>query len=122
MRPAKSSGASRQTSRRQFTKTMAATLVAAPLAATLAEAQTPPATKQSTAPPAPSPSPAPTQKPSPVAEAYAEVARARFSDQVTPEQFEQIKKDLDGNVRAAERLRGFKLQNGDEPDFVFSAG
>jgi hypothetical protein len=56
-----------------------------------------------------------------VAEAYAEVARARFGEQVTPEQFEQVRKDLEGNVRVAERLRAVKLKNGDEPDFVFNA-
>ncbi|MDX6694202.1 MAG: hypothetical protein QOF02_1805 [Blastocatellia bacterium] len=109
-----------RTSRREFTKCVAATLAAAaPLAATMARAQTPAKTKQAPAPP--NPSPPAQEKPSPIAEAYAEVARARFSKQVTPEQFEQIKKDLEGNVRVAERLRAVKLKNGDEPDFVFSA-
>ncbi len=59
-------------------------------------------------------------KPSPVAEAYAEVARARFGKQVTPEEFAKIKSDIENSVRAAERLRAFKLQNADEPDFIFS--
>jgi hypothetical protein len=108
-------------SRRKFTKTIAATLACAPLAATLLHAQTQATNRQAPAPPNPQPTPAPS-KPSPVAEAYAEVARARFGQQVTPEQFEQIKKDLEGNVRAAERLSAVKLKNGDEPDFVFSAG
>lgn len=79
-----------------------------------ATAQTPSAS------PSPSPSPTP-QKPSPLAEAYAEVARVRFSEHVAPAQWEQIKKDLEGNVRSADRLRGVKLQNGDEPDFIFIA-
>jgi hypothetical protein len=109
----------RKTSRREFTKRAAATLVTAPLAASIARAQTPAKPKQALAPPTPA---APAQeKPSPVAEAYALVARARFGEQVTPEQFEQIRKDLEGNVRVAERLRVVKLKNGDEPDFVFSA-
>jgi hypothetical protein len=108
-------------SRREFTKTVAATLVCAPLAAaSVSNAQTPTTTKQAPAPPNPQPSPA-AAKASPVAEAYAEVARARFGQQVTPEQFEQIKKDLEGNARVADRLRAFKLKNADEPDFVFSA-
>ena len=116
---------SKPTSRRAFTKTVAGALVAAPLAASLAQAQTP-ANKptETVAPPNPQPTPAqgPTpQKPSPLAEAYTEVARVRFGEQVTPEQLEEIKKDLEGNVRTAERLRKYKLQNGDEPDFVFSA-
>lgn len=112
---------SKGASRRSFTKTVAATLVCAPLAASLARAQTPAKTKQAPAPPNPQPAPA-NARPSPVAEAYAEVARARFGAQVTSEQFEQIKKDLEDNVRVAERLRAVKLKNGDEPDFVFSAG
>ena len=29
---------------------------------------------------------------------------------------------MDGNVRAADRLRAVKLKNGDEPDFIFSVG
>lgn len=111
---------SKRDSRREFTRTIAATIVCAPLAASFAQAQTPTTTKQAAAPPNPQPSPAQT-KPTPAAEAYAEVARARFGEQVTPEQFEQIKKDLEGNVRVAERLRAVKLKNGDEPDFVFNA-
>ncbi|HEY0386283.1 MAG TPA: hypothetical protein VGC64_09745 [Pyrinomonadaceae bacterium] len=114
---------SKRDSRREFTRTIAATIVCAPLAASFAQAQTPAAattTKQAAAPPNPQSSPAQT-KPSPVAEAYAEVARARFGEQVTPEQFEQVRKDLEGNVRVAERLRAVKLKNGDEPDFVFNA-
>ena len=119
MKSKPNSHASEKTSRRQFTASIAATLVAAPLAAQLAKAQTP-AKKEPAAPPNPQPTPAP-QKPSPLAEAYAEVARTRFGEKLTPEQFEQLKKDLDGNVRAADRLRAVKLKNGDEPDFIFSA-
>jgi hypothetical protein len=107
-------------SRRRFAKAIAAALIAAPLAPRTSSAQTPPATKQAPAPPQPAASPAP-QNPSPLAEAYAEVARARFGAPLTPEELSRIKRDLEGNIRAAERLRAFKLQNGDEPDFVFSA-
>jgi hypothetical protein len=122
MKPKSISHVSPKTSRRQFAKSVAATLVAAPLAASFVKAQTPTTKpKEATAPPAPQPAPAP-QKPSPLAEAYAEVARTRFGEKLTPEQLEQIKKDLDGNVRTAERLRAIKLKNGDEPDFIFTAG
>ena len=96
------------TSRRQFTKAVATTLAAA----TLAQAQTPAKPKE----------PAAQEKPSPLIAAYLEVARARFGDKLSPEQLEQLKKELDGYVRNSERLRAVKLQNGDEPDFVFSAG
>jgi hypothetical protein len=115
------SRASKQTSRRQFTKSVATTLIAAPLVASLANAQTPTKPKEPTAPPNPQPLPTP-QKPSPLAEAYTEVARVRFGEKLTPEQLELVKKDLDGNVRAADRLRAVKLKNGDEPDFTFGAG
>jgi hypothetical protein len=121
MKPKRSSQNSKQTSRRQFAKSVATTLIAAPLAASLANAQTPAKPKEPTAPPNPQPTPTP-QKPSPLAEAYAEVARRRFGEKLTPEQLEQVVKDLDGNIRTADRLRAVKLKNGDEPDFTFSAG
>lgn len=116
-------------SRRSFNKTIAATAIfaAAPLASSVARAQTTPATsKETPAPPKPQTSPATTaaaaaQKPSPLAEAYVEVARVRFGEQVTPAQLAQIKKDVAGMVRTADRLRAVKLQNADEPDFVFNA-
>ncbi|CAN5135416.1 MAG: hypothetical protein ACR2GW_05755 [Pyrinomonadaceae bacterium] len=113
--------ASERTSRRRFTKTIAAAIVAAPLVSSINRAQTP-APKQAPAPPNPQPTPAqqpPT--PSPLAEAYATVARVRFGDKLTPEELERVKRDLEGNVRTTERLRAVKLQNADEPDFVFIA-
>lgn len=123
MKPKTSPSGSDKTSRRQFAKSVATTLVAAPLAASLAGAQGP-AKKEAPAPPSPQPTPA-AQKPSPLAEAYAEVARTRFGEKLSPEQLEQVKKDLDGYLRkdgTADRLRAVKLKNGDEPDFAFSAG
>lgn len=110
-------------SRREFTKA-AALLAAAPLALTAAKAQTPVPAREPKAPPNPQPTPAAPQQPappSPVAAAYAEVARARFGEQVTPEELARIRRDLEGNVRAADRLRAHKLANADEPDFVFKA-
>ena len=114
-----------RTSRRRFTKTLAAAVIAAPAARSAARAQTAPATKEPKAPPNPQPTPPPQPqgppKPSPLAEAYAEAARLRFGEHLNAEQLESVKRDLEGNVRTAERLRGFKLKNADEPDFVFSA-
>lgn len=109
-------------SRRQFTKTVAAALLAAPLVPSLTNGQTPPGSREPPAPPNPQPTPSPQQppKPSPLAEAYAGVARVRFGDRLTPEQLERLKRELEGNVRTADRLRAYKLKNGDEPDFVFS--
>ncbi|HKS26709.1 MAG TPA: hypothetical protein VJS44_02765 [Pyrinomonadaceae bacterium] len=110
---------SSRTSRRRFAKAVAATIAAAPLASSLVKAQRPTGTKETPAPPNPQTA-AQGQQPSPVAEAYAEVARRRFGDHLTPEQFEQVKKDLQANVQAAERLSTVKLNNSDEPDFIFS--
>jgi hypothetical protein len=127
MKKEKTGSTEGRASRRRFTKTLAATALAAP-AALAARAQTPPATKEPAAPPNPQPTPAiSTQqlqappRPSPLAEAYAEVARLRFGEHVTPEQMQAVKRDLEGNVRTAERLRAFKLKNSDEPDFAFEA-
>lgn len=116
-------GAPRSDSRRRFTKTLAAAVFAG-ASARAVSAQTPPSATESKAPPNPQPTPAQQQqppKPSPVAVAYAEVARARFGERLSAEQFESVKRDLEGNVRAADALRGYKLENSDEPDFVFGA-
>ncbi|MCA1634536.1 MAG: hypothetical protein LC802_12800 [Acidobacteria bacterium] len=121
-----------QKSRRRFTKTLAAALVAAPVAASAVGAQTTPAAREPKAPPNPQTTPTPAAaatttptptppKPSPVAEAYAGVARALYGGQLSDEEFARIKRDLEGNVRASERLRAFKLKNSEEPDFIFSA-
>ena len=111
-------------SRRRFAKTVAAALVAAPLAR--AAAQTPPATKEATAPPNPQPSPSPQpaqqqQQPSPLALAYVEVARQRFGEKLSDEDVTRLRREIAGNLRAADALRAVKLKNADEPDFVFSA-
>jgi hypothetical protein len=114
-------GVRARASRRQFAKTITAAAVAAPfIAAGKLGAQTPPATKQAPAPPNPQPTPTPAP-PSPVAEGYAEVGRLRFGDKLMPEELARLKRDIEGNVRTAERLRAFKLKNSDEPDFIFIA-
>lgn len=50
------------------------------------------------------------------------MARVRFGERLTPEQLTQLEKDFASYLRSSERLRATKLQNGDEPDFMFSAG
>ena len=127
MKKEKTGNTEGRASRRRFAKTLAAAALAAP-AALAARAQTPPATKEPAAPPNPqtTPTPAPQQpqgppRPSPLAEAYSEVARLRFGEHLSPEQMQAVKRDLEGNVRTAERLRAFKLKNSDEPDFAFEA-
>jgi hypothetical protein len=116
--------AARRPSRRGFTKTLAAAVLAAPVIAASVSAQTPPAKSEPKAPPNPQPTPTPAQQPptpSPLAVAYTEIARLRFGEHLSDEQLESVKRDLEGNVRTAERLRAFKLKNSDEPDFVFGA-
>jgi hypothetical protein len=115
----------RRTSRRRFAKAVAAAVVAAPIGA--ASGQRPTATPppaEPKAPPNPSTTPAQQasqQRPSPVAEGYEDVVRARFGGKFTDEEFERIKRDLRGNVSAAEALRAYKLENWDEPDTIFNA-
>jgi hypothetical protein len=110
--------------RRRFTKAVATALAAAPLISLTnnAHAQTPPATKEPAAPPNPQPTPTP-QPPSPIAEAYGEVARVRFGDRLTAEELTRVKRSVAGKVRRGDDLRDskIKLQNSDEPDFIFNA-
>lgn len=113
----------RRASRRKFTKTAMAAAVATPVGlAAIAAAQTPSKPTEPAAPPNPqtTPTPAPQQQqPSPVAAAYAEVARALFGAHISDAEFERVRRDLEGNVRTSERLRSVKLENSDEPDFAF---
>ena len=111
----------KRASRRSFTKNMATMLVAAPLAASLAQAQTPTKPKEPPAPPNPQPSPNIPPDLTPLGAAYLEAARERFGKYVSPEELVKMRNDLEGNVATADRLRKVKLQNGDEPDFIFNA-
>jgi hypothetical protein len=106
--------------RRRFTKAVATALAAAPLVRLTnnAHAQTPPATKEPAAPPNPQPTP---QPPSPVAEAYGEVARVRFGDRLTADELTRVKRSVAGKINRGNALRDAKLQNSDEPDFIFNA-
>src|SRR5947199_7699509 len=102
--------------RRKFAKAIATAIAAAPLAVSMANAQTPTAT------PTPTPQPSPTpQQPSPLAEAYGEVVRRRFGDKLTDDELTRVKRSLEGMVRTGNTLRDVKLQNSDEPDFIFNA-
>ncbi|HYY42275.1 MAG TPA: hypothetical protein VE775_06040, partial [Pyrinomonadaceae bacterium] len=68
----------------------------------------------------PQPTPTP-QPPSPVAEAYGEVARARFGERLTADELTRVRRSVAGKVARGDALRNAKLQNGDEPDFIFNA-
>lgn len=112
---------SARTSRRRFAKAVVAAAAVGVASSSRAGAQTRPAPKQSPAPPNPQPTPAAPTKSSPLVEAYEGVARARFGGNLSPEEFSGVKTGIEDNLRTAERLRAFKLQNADEPDFVFGA-
>ena len=71
--------------------------------------------------PAPAPSPSPSDAPAPLAKALAEGARHRFGAHLGPGDLEEIEKAIDGNLKAAERLRALKLENADEPVTAFEA-
>jgi len=71
--------------------------------------------------PPPSPSPSPGSEISDEARALAEVVKRRYGANVSPQDLETITKDLDGDVKAIQRLREVKLANADEPDMTFKA-
>jgi hypothetical protein len=62
-----------------------------------------------------------TDKPTPDAEALAEVVRIRYGKNLSDDQLAEVKRSINGRIRTADRLKQFKLANGDEPAFVFSA-
>lgn len=111
------SSSNNQLDRRAFVKFIPA-LGAAGLAAVNLPISSPAQTPSAS--PTPIPSPTPSQ-PSQLAEAYAEVARVRFGKHLEDSQWDRVKRDLEGNVRTADRLRESKLKNSDEPDFIFIA-
>jgi hypothetical protein len=104
-------------SRRRFLRSLAA----APLLPT-ALSQTPATpsptpTIPSPAPLTPSPSPSP---PGPVAQALGEVVRIRYGSQLDEADLAEVRKGIEENLQAAERLRkAVKLGNGDEPINIF---
>jgi hypothetical protein len=55
------------------------------------------------------------------AQAMSDVVRIRHGKHLTEEQLTLIKQSIENSLRAAERMKQWKLQNGDEPAFTFSA-
>ena len=72
-------------------------------------------------PASPIPAPSPSDAPSPMAEALAEAARHRFGAQFEAGDMDEIRKAIQGNLQAADRLHKMKLANSDEPVTLFSA-
>jgi hypothetical protein len=76
----------------------------------------PPKGAPSTAAPGAAPKPEP---PSEDARALAAIVKRRYGKHLDHQQIESITRDLDGDLKAAQRLHDVKLANGDEPDFTF---
>lgn len=95
--------------RRSFLKSLAV----APLLPTLAQT--------AANPPRPSPAPSPDDAPGPMALALAEAARHRFGANIEAGDMDEIRKAIQGNLQAADRLHKVALANSDEPVTQFSA-
>lgn len=118
-------------SRRGFAKaaaTAALVPVIAPIAACASGQPEPttapaPAATAGTSPIAPS---APPQKQNeqqrdPMAEELVEVLRVKYRDRLTGEQWEEVRKGIEGNLRVARTLHDFRLPISTEPSTVFRA-
>jgi hypothetical protein len=124
------------TTRREFARTAlaaAAVPVLAPLAACApkpaaspAPAPAPEAAAPVAAPASPVAPSAPPQRqgqqaPDPVAVHLTEGLKAKYGDRLTEAQWEEVRKQVEGNLRAARQLRNFELPIQTEPAFVFRA-
>jgi hypothetical protein len=125
------------TTRREFAKA-AAIAVAAPVLAPLAAcapaariAPAPaaaPAAAPVTAPAAPVAPSAPSAQvggqqraPDPQSIHLAEALKAKYGDRLTDEQWEEVRKGIEGNLRTARALRSFEIPIQTEPAFTFRA-
>jgi hypothetical protein len=133
--PEQSSSSPSPTSRREFAKTALAAVavpVLAPLAgcspapppapAPVAADRAPPVTAAATpvAPSAP-PQGQPAQERDPLALHLAEGLKAKYKDRLTDAQWEEVRRGIESNLRAARALRAFELPMQVEPAFVFRA-
>ena len=54
-------------------------------------------------------------KPEPEADALFEIVRRRYGDRLTPDQLNELRKIVAGQLEAARALRAVTLANADEP-------
>jgi hypothetical protein len=54
-------------------------------------------------------------KPDPEADALFEIVRRRYGDRLTPDQLNELRKIVAGQLEAARALRAVTLTNADEP-------
>jgi hypothetical protein len=109
--------------RRRFLKTVGLaglSTAIAPAAMSLAQSTTPPATTAAPAAPDTTKAAVP-PPPSEDAKALTSIIERHYGKYLTKEQLASITNDFDGDLKSSERLRTFKLENGDEPDATFSA-
>jgi hypothetical protein len=59
--------------------------------------------------------------PDPASIHLTEALKARYRDRLTGEQWEEVRKGIEGNLRAARALREFELPITTEPAFTFRA-
>ena len=128
-----SSALNSSTSRREFTKAALAAVavpVLAPLAGCASAPAPAPAPAETAAPVAAPASPvapsAPPQRQNeqerdPVALHLTEGLKAKYRDRLTEAQWDEVRKQVEGNLRAARALRSFELPIQAEPAFVFRA-
>lgn len=107
---------SRVNSRRTFAKSLAV-MAATPILSRATEAH---ANEPSSLDIAASQTQAP-QKYPPVVEAMGEAVRYRYGKYLDEGQLDEVKQRIERNLRFADMLKQVKLNNGDEPAFIFSA-
>jgi hypothetical protein len=95
-------------SRREFNKALAA-FAAASLRPAMAQTNA-----QEPAPARPNPRTG-------TVEALTQIVRWRYGEYLSEEQNKEARRSLERSQASAARLKQFKLQNGDEPAFVFRA-
>ena len=99
---------SQASSRREFNQTLAA-LAAASLSPAMAKTE------------AQEPSPARPNPGTGTAEALLQIVHLCYGEYLSDEQMKEVRRSLEHSQAGAARLKQFKLQNGDEPAFMFSA-
>ncbi|HEX6748530.1 MAG TPA: hypothetical protein VF092_14630 [Longimicrobium sp.] len=121
------------TTRRQFAKA-AALAVAAPVLAPLAGCSSAPGPAPSPAPaagpvaapaapvaPSAPPQQGQQQAPDPVSIHLTEALKVKYRDRLTEAQWEEVRRGIEGNLRAARALRQFEIPIQTEPAFTFRA-
>jgi hypothetical protein len=60
--------------------------------------------------------------PGQLARALTDVIRAQYGRRLSPKDLKRIAQQIQAGLERVDRLRKVELTNGDEPDFVFTAG